>query len=208
MLADTMTTLAYGKTKLLAGQTARARKLRAKIQAAIPGQLEHFVSTGLEFGYAYTAGLVVPEGGLQPKLGAGVEDYLPTTWPGARLPHGLVRHGGEARPLIDLVHKRQFTLLVHDGDAWLQALRSAEWPHLHVSVIECEPAPWGVAPTLVDGLEVGQQGAVLVRPDGHVAWRTTQDAVAGVVELERAMAHLTGCFLANCAPEPMKAAAS
>lgn len=199
-LADGAMGLAYRNTGLLAGQSARAAKLRATIQQAIPGQLAHFVSTGLEFGYAYTAGLVVPEDSVQPKLGAGVEDYRPTTWPGARLPHGLVWHEGQTKPLIDLIHKRRFTLLVHDAGAWRQALGAMNSPCVHLEEMQPVPeAPQG-RQMLVDCLEVGEQGAVLVRPDGHVAWRTTQDATAGAGELARALAALTRCFAGDWAP--------
>ena len=33
--------------------------------------------------------------------------------------------------------------------------------------------------------EVGHQGAVLVRPDGHVTWRTTKAAPEGASDLNR-----------------------
>ncbi len=201
-LADGAMGLAYRKTGLLGGQSAHAGKLRAKVQQAIPGQLAHFVSTGLEFGYAYTAGIVVPEDSAQPKLGAGVEDYRPTTWPGCRMPHGMVRHEGEAKPLIDLLHKRRFTLLVHEGDAWRQALGAAELPFVHLAVVQPLTEAAQGRQALVDCLEVGEHGAVLVRPDGHVAWRTTRSASTGADELRRALTSLTHCFVGDWAMAP------
>ncbi|MEV5838747.1 hypothetical protein [Nocardia sp. NPDC052112] len=36
---------------------------------------------------------------------------------------------------------------------------------------------------MIDRYEVGDSGALLVRPDGHIAWRTTKDARTGVIEL-------------------------
>jgi hypothetical protein len=197
-LADAMMKLAFSKTRLLRGQSKRADKLRQKIADAIPGQLEHFVSTGLEFGYAYGAGLVVPEASPQPKIGAGVVDYRPTTWPGARLPHSLVEHEGRTRPLIDLLDKRRLTLLVHDADAWRQALRQVPdvlMQHLHI--VQVSPCAGAELQTLVQQLQVGQQGAILVRPDAHVAWRSSQAATASMASLESALARLTDCFLAN-----------
>ncbi|RZL03932.1 MAG: FAD-dependent oxidoreductase [Rubrivivax sp.] len=203
-LADGMMKLAFSKTKLLSRKTKQADKLRQKIADAIPGQIEHFVSTGLEFGYAYKAGLVIPEGSQQPKIGAGVTDYKPTTWPGARLPHVPVHHEGQTKPLLDLVDKRKFTLIVHDAGAWTQALSQSTGGqarhHLELVVAQSSLASDPQWP--VRQLEVGQHGAVLVRPDGHVAWRTHQHAAASIEALDKAMVSLTTCFVADECPVP------
>jgi 2-polyprenyl-6-methoxyphenol hydroxylase-like FAD-dependent oxidoreductase len=197
-LADAMMKLAFSKTRLLSLQTKRADRLRQKIADAIPGQLEHFVSTGLEFGYAYGSGLVMPEAAPQPKIGAGVVDYRPTTWPGARLPHALVHHEGCSRPLVDLVDKRKLTLLVHDAQAWERA--ASQLPDAaarHLRVVQIQPCPDAHAQALILRLETSQQGAILVRPDAHVAWRTDQAATDALASLEQALARLTTCFVAN-----------
>lgn len=194
-LADAMMKLAFSKTRLLGRTTRQARRLREKIAEAIPGQLEHFVSTGLEFGYAYTSGLVIPEAAPQPRIGAGVVDYQPTTWPGARLPHVLVRHEGQSRPLIDLVDKRKFTLIVHDTGAWMQALsRCSDKTRQHLSIAEAQPCLSSDPQRPVVQLEVGQHGSVLVRPDGHVAWRTSKPATASIEDLDKAVARLTTSY--------------
>lgn len=213
-MADAMMKLAFSKTRVLSRSSRRALRLRQKIAAAIPGQLEHFVSTGLEFGYAYTSGLVLPEGTPQPRIGAGVVDYQPTTWPGARLPHVSVHCDGLARPLIDLVDKRKFTLMVHDAEAWTRALsQSAGLTRHHLSIVPVHCCPDSDPQGPVRQLEVGPHGAVLVRPDGHVAWRTDKDAASALEALDKALACLTVCFVpADAAgehpphPEPMRRA--
>lgn len=197
-LADALMKLAFSKTRLLSKKTAQAERLRKKIADAIPGQLEHFVSTGLEFGYAYTSGLVIPEASPQPKIGAGVVDYQPTTWPGARLPHVLVHHNGQAMPLIDLVDKRKFTLIVHDADAWTQALeRTTAATRHHLCIAWARSGLASDPQWPVRQLEVGQRGAVLVRPDGHVAWRTEKDAASAIDALDQVVARLTASFVAD-----------
>lgn len=194
-LADTMMKLAFSKTRLLRRSSQQADRLRKRIADAIPGQLEHFVSTGLEFGYAYTSGLVVPEASPQPRIGAGVVDYQPTTWPGARLPHVPVQRDGVTMPLIDLVDKRKFTLIVHDAEAWTRALsQAADSTRHHLSIALATACPASDPQAPVRHLEVGQHGAILVRPDGHVAWRTLTDAASSIDALDKAVAFLTMCF--------------
>jgi hypothetical protein len=201
-LADGMMKLAFSKTKLLSRKTKRADKLRKQIADAIPGQIEHFVSTGLEFGYAYKAGLVIPEASSQPKIGTGVVDYKPTTWPGARLPHVPVLHEGQTKPLIHLVDKRKFTLIVHDAEAWTLALsQSTGQARHHLSLVVAQSSVAADPQWPVRQLEVGQHGAVLVRPDGHVAWRTHKHAASSIAALDMAMASLTTCFLTDGRPE-------
>jgi hypothetical protein len=41
--------------------------------------------------------------------------------------------------------------------------------------------------TLIDLFEVGEQGAVLARPDGHTAWRTSDPAGIAAADLTRVL---------------------
>jgi 2,4-dichlorophenol 6-monooxygenase len=64
------------------------------------------------------------------------------------------------------------TLFTFDGSAWepvVEGLSSSK-PGIELVVLD---APVGVDRNeLISLYEVGESGAVLVRPDGHVAWRT------------------------------------
>lgn len=207
-LADRLMRFGLRKTALLSQNSARALSTRTKTQAEIPGQLEHFVSTGLEFGYAYMSGLIVPEASPQPRIGAGVVDYQPTTWPGARLPHAMVQHEGAVVPLMSLIDRRRYTLLVHQAADWLQALRTMD-PSLreHLVLVQMEADPSSSSESLIECLEVDRRGAVLVRPDGHVAWRSRQPAEESMAPLTAAMRTLTQFHVAMKEPEPSYAAA-
>jgi len=86
--------------------------------------------------------------------------YVPSTWPGVRAPHVWLRDG---RSTLDLFGKG-FTLLVLssqgiDGSAFTDAARQAGLPLDIVSLDELQVR------------EVYERPLVLVRPDGHVAWR-------------------------------------
>ncbi len=71
---------------------------------------------------------------------------------GARAPHAWVTVDGRRRSTIDLFDGRLTLLAGRDAAAWRAAADRISGPPLTV-------------------LDVGQDGAVLVRPDGHVAWR-------------------------------------
>ena len=166
---------------MLLASTARGRRLRARVAAAIPGQLEHFVSTGLEFGYTYDGPLIHAE--TPPPGGGDVVTYRPTTRPGARLPHAIVRHEDTPRPVHDLLPHDGLALVTSDPGAWERALPSeSPLPVCVVGLVAASPAE---ERRLVELFEVGRHGGVLVRPDGHVAWRTTGTAGQATPELNR-----------------------
>lgn len=190
-LADGMMKLGLARARVLSGSSAKARALREEMGRQIALQLEHFVSTGLEFGYCYSGSLIRSESGPQPVLGEGVVDYLPTTWPGARLPHALVRRGEAAAPLHDLLSLRGLSLLTFDPESWSAALGRAERPGLSaLHVVGLQELPGASRAELVKAYEVGERGALLVRPDAHVMWRTSLPAAQGGAELLRTVSEL------------------
>ena len=110
------------------------------------------------------ASTICPSTLMAPEPGEGPDpngfDYVPTTWPGARLPHVWLEDG---RALHDLLG-RGYTLLRLDG-------RAADTAPLE-RAFRAYRAP-------LDVLEVGSEAArivygrdlLLVRPDLHVVWR-------------------------------------
>jgi 2,4-dichlorophenol 6-monooxygenase len=140
---------------------------RARVAAAIADQAEHFDLLGLHLGYAYAEGALVADGTLPPAVDNPVRDFVPSSRPGARLPHGWVNYGGNRVSTLDLVALDRLTLLVGaEGAAWAEAARRIDRPLrvLHFGTDVEDPHGWwqGVA-----GLEPA--GALLLRPDQHVA---------------------------------------
>ncbi|MFI7587360.1 FAD-dependent monooxygenase [Spongisporangium articulatum] len=165
------------QTSVLASTGRRGRKVRDRIAAKIMGQAEHFVSSGLELGYAYGGPLICTEPGPQPVAVDDVVLYRPTTWPGARLPHARLRHGGAGRDAHDLLAPQGMTLFTADPPGWRAVLgaRADDGrypPGRSVRIVGLDPEDPTRAEDLVRLYEVGARGAVLVRPDGHVMWRT------------------------------------
>ncbi|MCZ4274671.1 FAD-dependent monooxygenase [Rhodococcoides yunnanense] len=151
-----------------------AGQLRQQIADAIPLQVEHFVSTGLQFGYLYSSPLIAGDSTAKPT--EDVVDYVPTTYPGARLPHAVFSVDGTLVSAHDALDPNLLSLFTFDRDSWSPVVEELADLGPGVSLVAVD-APTGVdRDALIALYEVGDVGAVLVRPDGHVAWRTATSA--------------------------------
>ncbi|MFI5633264.1 FAD-dependent oxidoreductase [Streptomyces sp. NPDC051664] len=124
-------------------------------------------------GYRYVRGAVVGADPEQPVVPRGLQL---TGDPGSRAPHLWVRQSGERKSTLDL-YERSFVLLCDGADAaWRRAaVRVADRLSLRLDAFgigsgsDLEPengADWAEAHGTT------AEGAVLVRPDGFVAWRS------------------------------------
>jgi 2,4-dichlorophenol 6-monooxygenase len=169
-IAAAATRKKMSRSRSLRPDVPGSSELRAEIAAAIPLQLEHFVSTGLQFGYLYDSPLIAQDASTKPV--EDVVDYVPTTYPGARLPHALVSVDGQLVSPHDVLDPNMLTLFTFDGSAWESVIAGMRDVRPGMSLVVLD-APVGVDRNeLISLYEVGESGAVLVRPDGHVAWRT------------------------------------
>ncbi|MGW5121854.1 aromatic-ring hydroxylase C-terminal domain-containing protein, partial [Streptomyces noursei] len=146
-------------------------------------------------GYCYPRGAVL---GADPDLPVVPERMRLTGEPGTRAPHLWLHADGTRRSTLDL-YERSFVLLTgtEDGKAWRGAAEAAaaHWSvrldHYRIGIgadadlIPEDGADWaevhGTAP----------EGAVLVRPDGFVAWR----ADGRVADPEGALREVLGGLL-------------
>jgi 2,4-dichlorophenol 6-monooxygenase len=155
---------------------------RARVRAAIEHQRDHFDTRGLQLGFAYEDGALVPDGSPAPCVANRACDYVPSTRPGAHLPHAWVARAGERISTLDLVAHDRFTLIA--GPA---AARAIDDPTVHTLVAGRDFGdPDGRWAALA---EMGDDGALLVRPDRHVAWRAS-GAMASTERLASALARI------------------
>ena len=172
------------------GDARRAGFERIKQEVLEPA----FNALGIEVGYRYRAGARVDDGSAEPLVeGHPDVDYVPTTWPGARLPHAWIEKGRRRISTLDLVGRGQFVLLTgRGGGAWFEAAQATlQSSGVLVNVIQIDSRFGAVRDPLGYWARVrgtAADGAVLVRPDGHVAWRAQSAAVAS--ELPAVMAQL------------------
>ena len=144
----------------IAEDTAAGARTRRELgEALVNAQTKKFITDGLALGYRYGPSPICwPEDAPPPPQ--MVTDYYPSAFTGSRAPHGWLAEG---RSIIDLFG-RGFTLLRFGGAA----------PDL--SAIEHGFAKHGVPLNMqtIDDPKIGalyERRLVLVRPDGHVAWR-------------------------------------
>jgi 2,4-dichlorophenol 6-monooxygenase len=141
----------------------------------------------MEIGYAYERGALVPDGTAPPERDPMAGIYRPTTRPGSRLPHAWIEAPGSKdrsarRSTHDLVPRADF-LLIGESSSWLDAAgKAANLLGIRIETAQLTNASeWRV----LCGVEPA--GAVLVRPDGHVAWRSVSAPVDPAAELIAAM---------------------
>jgi 2,4-dichlorophenol 6-monooxygenase len=159
---------------------------RRAVEEAIADQAEHFDMLGLQLGYAYEEGVLVADGGEAPSLRNPVREYAASSRPGARLPHAWLDFGGRRVSSLDLVGSDGFTLFTwKDHEPWTKALSQVAVPpiaQVQVGTDVVEPdSHWAD----VAGIEAG--GAILVRPDQHVAWRARSRPDDAELALRRAL---------------------
>ena len=139
-------------------------------QAVLPRK-EYLNEVGLIFGARYRSPAVVDDGTPLPE-GDLVQTYTPGAAPGSRAPHVMVRCGGRSVSTLDLLGRGFVLLTAPQGAAWRAAAAGVTSPSIACEVIEGESVGEGEGGPdwlALYGLEA--EGAVLVRPDGHVAWR-------------------------------------
>lgn len=161
------------------------------VREAIANQAEHFDMLGLQLGFAYEAGAIEPDGSEPPARANPVRDFVPNARPGARLPHAWIVCDGAPCSSLDLVAVDRPTLLVGPaGKTWLEAAEAIASPPLRCLAIGREIAdPDGAWSTL---LGIDADGALLVRPDQHVAWRAARAAEDPATTLRAALARVSG----------------
>lgn len=119
----------------------------------------------------------------------GSEPLLPvalTGQPGTRAPHVQITRNGDRISTLDLYGRRFVLLAGPDGAEWVAAASGAPVP-VDAYRFGADLAAEGAA---AHGLT--SRGAVLVRPDGFVGWRTDKLPADPARELARVLAEVLG----------------
>ena len=120
---------------------------------------------GMIFGATYQLGAPsCPTARRRRSLPNPVTDYAPSAWPGARAPHVWVQNDGARVSTIDLVGNGFVLLAGAKGGLGRGGAPTRD-----------RAGRIGVGRRGADGARlygIDEDGAVLVRPDGHVGWRS------------------------------------
>ncbi len=151
---------------------------RSAVLRAIRSQSMEFNEHNVEYGYRYESAAIVPDGTPEPENPDEIRIYEPSTRPGAPLPHAWIDdEDGGRRAMKDLVTPGRFLLIAgEDGEAWFEAARElarpAGLPLDAVRIGHIDGDLFDPRLTWTRRREIRPDGAILVRPDRFVAWRS------------------------------------
>jgi len=152
----------------------------------------------VEYGYRYQSAAVIPDGSPEPEPIDDVRLYEPSTRPGSPLPHAWIDdEAGNRRPLKDLVVPGRFLLIAgEDGQDWctaaatLVAANDLPVDAVRIGHIDGDLFDSRLAWAQFRGITT--RGAVLVRPDRVVCWRSAGAAANAAATLAEALGKVLG----------------
>jgi 2,4-dichlorophenol 6-monooxygenase len=166
---------------------------RSTVLRAIRQCTKESSELNVEYGYRYASAAVMPDGTPEPQNVDDVRNYEPSARPGSPLPHAWIDdESGARRPIKDLVGMNHFLLIAgEDGQAWCEAARAAAKSTgvaidaVRIGHVDGDLFDPRLAWTRARG--ISPQGAVLVRPDRFVGWRSFGSSQDSGAELTAAM---------------------
>jgi 2,4-dichlorophenol 6-monooxygenase len=161
--------------RLLMSDTPMGATRRAQLAEIFKVQRVEYAAHDMEMGFCYPCGAVIddrsPPAWRDP-MGA---DYRPTTRPGSRLPHAWLRFKGARVSTHDLIPQGGFLLLTGArGLNWCNAaaaLAADSGVEIRAVRIGEHADAEDTSDVWKNTCEIEDGGAILVRPDGHVAFR-------------------------------------
>ena len=175
---DAKDPVASGLTKLSdPGSDGVAR--RSALADALKLKNYEYNAQGIELNQRYVSGNVIPDPHGTPEEWQRDPQLFvrPTTRPGAKLPHAwLVGKDGRRVSTLDLVGRGRWSLVTGiAGSKWCDAARELDVPFLETVVVGL-PGAQDLYCNWQALREIDEAGALLVRPDGVVAWRQRHGA--------------------------------
>src|SRR5215470_6940598 len=135
---------------------------------------------GVEFGAAYASSAVVADGTSPPPVTDSYSDYVQTATPGCRAPHVWLGRPDAQLSTLDLFGAGFTLLAAPEAGAWCEAAgRVSAALGVRTDCYRIGAAGLNDVGGFVAAYGVDGDGAVLVRPDGHVAWRSRSAPVTG-----------------------------
>ncbi|SDR15692.1 putative polyketide hydroxylase [Thermostaphylospora chromogena] len=160
-------------------------------QEAIKAAHRYGNHLGVELGTRYDSAAVIPDGTAPPQVDDPYADYAPSAAPGCRAPHVWLGRGDGRLSTLDLFGPCFTLLTTVEGRSWLEAVAARTGVPLAAFAVG-SPGLEDDAGAFTALYGVEPAGAVLVRPDGHVAWRAPVAAADPAAELDAVLARLLG----------------
>jgi hypothetical protein len=140
-------------------------------QNALDGENFGF-DLNIDFGQRYHASAAIAY--ISGTRGPIYEDpFLPSTLPGSKAPHIWFRRSDAMKSLFDYFELRKFVLVCSGrGTAWITAKDN----HFQNLPLKVAVVPLG---EFFSKYQIRDTGAVLIRPDGMIGWKATDDLHVG-----------------------------
>ena len=177
---------------------AEDEPLRKEVLRLLRASSMEFGELNVEYGYVYESGAVVPDGRDAPRPLDDVRVYEPSTRPGAPLPHAWIGdEDGERLAIKDLVKPGRFLVIAgEEGRAWCDAARelsrAQELPIDAVRIGHIDGDLFDPRCTWLRLRGIDADGAILVRPDRFVGWRSFGSSDDPEGELAAALTQILG----------------
>jgi len=198
--------------RLWSGDSADAEH-RAAVLRLIRAQSMEFNEHNVEYGFAHESAAIVADGTPEPENPDDVRIHIPSTRPGSPLPHAWIEDiDGERRPIKDLVRPGAFLVIAgEEGTAWCEAAKQVaddlEVPLDAVRIGHLDGDFFDPRCAWLRRREFGPEGAVLVRPDRFVAWRSMGAVEQPTEALRDALEQVLARARVAASPLPAKASA-
>lgn len=143
---------------------------------------------GVELGGRYASSAVVPDGTDPPPVDDPYADYEPSATPGCRAPHAWLGRPDARLSTLHLFGPNLTLIAGPSGSDWCDAARHvARDLDVPLDAYRLGAAGLRDAGAALELYGLAADGAVLVRPDGHVAWRgptgpASREQLQGVIE--------------------------
>ena len=159
-----------------------------KLQVKLQEQYQNLNYTGLDLGFIYHSSAIISENNQ--RLSSTPSEYIPTTLPGSRAPHVRLLKNNKIISTLDLFENEFILLIGSEGEPWRAAANELS---------EALVIPFTVYKIADDGdlidldniwydiYGITKNGAVMVRPDGHVSWRSNSAVDNPKVELKNVL---------------------
>jgi 2,4-dichlorophenol 6-monooxygenase len=186
---------------------------RSTVLAGIRRQSMEFNEHNVEYGFAYESAAIVPDGTPEPENPDDIRIQIPSTRPGSPLPHAWIEDvDGERRPIKELVRPGAFLVIAgEDGTAWCEAAKQVagelDLPLEAVRIGHLDGDLFDPRCAWLRRREFGPEGAVLVRPDRFVAWRSMGAVEEPAEVLRRALEQARARARAAASPLPAEVGA-